>query len=98
MGTTFRDSTIVYLDFSPPSRSLYVVDIYTSKQQRLSFPAIVVLLSARYFCVTRRTLNVRVPEVFRYRKRNSCMTGAASHATQPDEIVARKMPSKRDRE
>jgi hypothetical protein len=27
-----------YLDFSPFSRSLYVIDIYTSKQQRLSFP------------------------------------------------------------
>jgi hypothetical protein len=27
-----------YLDFSPFSRSVYVVDIDTSKQQRLSFP------------------------------------------------------------
>jgi hypothetical protein len=27
-----------YLDFLPFSRSFYVVDIYTSKQQRLSFP------------------------------------------------------------
>jgi hypothetical protein len=31
-----------YLDFSPFSRSLYVLDIYTSKQQRLSFPSKVV--------------------------------------------------------
>jgi hypothetical protein len=27
-----------YLDFSLISRSFYVVDIYTSKQHRLSFP------------------------------------------------------------
>jgi hypothetical protein len=26
-----------YLDFSPFSRSSYVIDIYTSKQQRMSF-------------------------------------------------------------
>src|SRR5712692_749350 len=29
---------IIYLDFSPFSRSFYVIDIYISKQQRLSFP------------------------------------------------------------
>lgn len=28
----------LYLDFSPFSRSLYVINIYISKQQRLSFP------------------------------------------------------------
>jgi hypothetical protein len=28
----------IYLDFSPFSRSLYVIDIDASKQQRLSFP------------------------------------------------------------
>src|SRR6266478_2797777 len=28
----------LYLDFSPFSRSLYVIDIYISKKQRLSFP------------------------------------------------------------
>ena len=27
-----------YLDFSPFTRSLYVIDIYTSKRQSLSFP------------------------------------------------------------
>jgi|GraSoi2013_100cm_1033763.scaffolds.fasta_scaffold10918_6 hypothetical protein len=31
-------NTEVYLDFSPFSRSLYVIEIYTSKEQRLSFP------------------------------------------------------------
>ena len=41
---------IYYLDFSPFSRSLYVLDIYTSKQQRLNFPRkIVASLSAECF-------------------------------------------------
>jgi hypothetical protein len=37
-GTTYRDSTENYLDFSPFSRSFYVIDRNTSKRQSLSFP------------------------------------------------------------
>jgi len=47
-----------YLDFSPFLRSLYVIDIYISKQQRLSFPRKVgASLSALHVRITQQFHN-----------------------------------------
>jgi hypothetical protein len=65
-----------YLDFSPFSRSFYVIDIDTAKQQRLSFPRkIGALLYSPAFSSTQYMSNRAIKEPAKSRLLVCCNDG-----------------------